>query len=52
MNSSKNLDPNNFKIDEKSCKNNLIHYIGYITSNSVKALCPIIINLKLNDYME
>ena len=27
----KNIDPNNIKIDEKSFKNILIYYIGYVT---------------------
>ena len=27
----KNFDPNNIKIDEKSFKNILIYYIGYVT---------------------
>ena len=27
----KSFDPNNIKIDEKSCKNILIYYNGYIT---------------------
>ena len=27
----KDFDPNNIKIDEKSCKNILIYYIGYLT---------------------
>ena len=27
----KNFDPNNIKIDEKSYKNILIYYIGYVT---------------------
>ena len=26
-----NFDPNNIKISEKSCKNILIYYIGYVT---------------------
>ena len=26
-----NFDPNNIKIGEKSCKNILIYYIGYVT---------------------
>ena len=26
-----NFDPNNIKIDKKSCKNILIYYIGYVT---------------------
>ena len=35
----KNLDLNNIKIDEKSCKNIFINYTGYVTikdSNYVK----------------
>ena len=32
----KNYDPKNIKIDEKSCKNILINYIGYVTSNDLK----------------
>ena len=27
----KNFDPNNTKLDEKSCKNIFIYYIGYLT---------------------
>ena len=27
----KDFDPNNIKIDRKSCKNILIYYIGYVT---------------------
>ena len=38
MISIKNLDPNNIKIDKKSHKNIFIHYIGYVTPNSVKPL--------------
>ena len=34
----KHLDPNNIKIDEKSFKNFLFYYIGYVTSNSIKPL--------------
>ena len=26
-----NFHPNNIKIDEKSCKNIIIYYIGYVT---------------------
>ena len=26
-----NFNPNNIKIDEKSCKNILIYHIGYVT---------------------
>ena len=36
----KNLDLNNMKIDEKSRKNILIYYLGYVKVNSVRALCP------------
>ena len=31
----KNLDPNKIKIDEKSYKNILIYYIGYVTVNDL-----------------
>ena len=31
-----NFDPNNIKIDEKSFKNILIYYIGYVTINDPK----------------
>ena len=37
----KNLDPNKIKIDEKSHKNVLIYYIGYVT---IKDLCYAKIN--------
>ena len=54
----KNLDPNNIKIDEKSYKNVLIYYIGYVTFpdlgyvkiNSVNPSYLIID--KLNGYFE
>ena len=54
----KNFDPNNIKIDEKSYKKILIHYIGYVTIkylkyvkiNSVNPLY-LIIN-KVNGYFE
>ena len=39
---SNNLDPNNIKVDEKSCKSILIYYINYVTTNSVKPLYFII----------
>ena len=53
----KNFDPNKIKIDEKSYKNILIYYIGYMTikdskyvkTNSVNSLY-LIIN-KLNGYL-
>ena len=32
----KNFDPNNIKIDEKSHKNILIYYIGYVTIKDLK----------------
>ena len=32
----KNVDPNNIKIDEKSYKNILIYYIGYVLINGSK----------------
>ena len=38
----KNLDPNNEKADEKSYKNTLIYYIGYVTPNSANPLYLII----------
>ena len=31
-----NADSNNSKIDEKSNKNNLIYYIGYVTVKDLK----------------
>ena len=33
---TKNFDPNNIKIDEKSYKNILVHYIGYVTIKDLK----------------
>ena len=54
----KHFDPNNIKIDEKSYKNILIYYIGYVTIkdskyvkvNSVNPLYIIINNV--NEYFE
>ena len=54
----KNFDPNNIKIDEKSCRNIIIYYIGYATIkdskcvkvNSVNPLYRIFSNL--NRYIE
>ena len=54
----KNFDPNNFKLDEKSYKNILLYYIGYVTIKeskylkiySVNPLC-LIFN-KVNGYFE
>ena len=53
-----NFDPNNIKIDEKSYKNILIYYIGYVTIkylkyvkiNSGNPLC--LIFSKINGYIE
>ena len=58
MITTKNLDPNKIKIDEKSYKNILIYYIGYVTVNdlsyakgsSVKPLYLIVD--KINRYIE
>ena len=38
MTNIKNIDPNNFKIDEKLYKNILIHHIGYVTIKDSKYL--------------
>ena len=54
----KNIDPNRINTDEKSCKNILIHYVGYVMIknwkyviiNSVNPLY-LIIN-KVNQYFE
>ena len=32
----KNFDSNNSKIDEKSYRNILVYYIGYVTMNDLK----------------
>ena len=32
----KNFDPNNIKTDDKSCKDILIYYIGYVTIKDSK----------------
>ena len=34
----KDFDPNNIKIGEKSCKNILIYYIGYLIIKKTKKL--------------
>ena len=55
---SKNFDPNNIKIDEKSYEDTHIYYIGYVTIkdlkyvkvNSVNPLC--LIYGKVNGYFE
>ena len=33
---TKDFDPNNIKIDQKSYKNFLVYYIGYVTINDSK----------------
>ena len=53
-----NVDPNNIKIDEKSCKDNLIYYIGYMTIKDSKyvkinSVNPLYLNFgKVNGYFE
>ena len=46
----KHFNPNKIKIDERSYKNILIYYIGYVTPNRVKSLY-LVIN-KINGYFE
>ena len=54
----KNFDPNNIRIDEKSYKNILVYYIGYVTTKhwkyikiySVNPLYPIF--NKVNGYFQ
>ena len=46
----KNFDPNNIKVDQKSYKNILIYYVGYVTQKGVKTLHFIINNA--NRYTE
>ena len=52
----KDLDPNNIKIDEKSYKNILIYYIGYVTiKKDIKnfSLNPLyLVFNKVNEYFE
>ena len=54
----KNFDPNNIKIDEKSYKNILIYYIGYVTVKDSKYVKINSVNpsylifSKLNGYFE
>ena len=54
----KHFDPNNIKIDEKSYKNTLIYYIGYVTIKGLKFVKINIVNVlylilnKLNKYFE
>ena len=54
----KELDPNKIKINEKSYKNILIYYIGYVTFNEISCVkinsanpLYLIIN-KINGYFE
>ena len=37
----KDFDPNNIKIDEKSCKSILIWYIGYVTIKEDLKMCSV-----------
>ena len=46
----KDFDPNETKIDEKSCKNILIYYMKYVKINSVNPLY--LISNKMNGYFE
>ena len=53
----KHFDPNNIKIDEKSCKNILIYYIRYVTIKDSKyvriSANPLyLIFSKVNGYFE
>ena len=56
--SIKNFDPNNIKIDEKSHKNILIYYIGYVMIKDLKfvkinSTNPLyLIFNKVNEYFE
>ena len=53
-----NFDPNNIKIDEKSCKNILIHYIAYVTIKNLKYIeinsgnSLYLMLTKMNEYFE
>ena len=54
----KNLDPNKIKVDEKSYKNILIYYIGYLTVKDlsyakINSAYPLfVIFNKINGYVE
>ena len=54
----KNFDPSNIKVDEKSYKNILIYYIGYVTIEDTKYVKIYSVNLlylifnKVNGYFE
>ena len=55
---TKQFDPNNIKIDEKSYKNILIYYIGYVTIKDleyvkINSVNPLhLIFSKVNEYFE
>ena len=52
------FDPNNIKIDKKSCKSTLIYYIGYVMIKDSKYVKINSVNLlhlifnKVNEYFE
>ena len=46
----KNFDPNNIKVDEKSYKNILAYYIGYVTIKDSKYVK--VYSVKVNGYFE
>ena len=54
----KNFDPNNFRLDEKSSKNILVYYIGYVTIKDLKYIEIYSVNIlyllfnKVNKYFE
>ena len=54
----KSFDPNNIKIDQKSCKNILIYYIGYVKINDSKyikinSVSPLYLTInKMIEYFE
>ena len=56
--SIKKFDPSNIKIDEKLYKDNLIYYIGYVTTKDLKYVKINSVNLlylifnKVNKYFE
>ena len=55
---TKNFEPSNSKIDEKSYKNILVYYIGYVTIKDVKCITinsvhPLYLNFsKVNGYFK
>ena len=54
----KNFDPNNIKTDEKSYKDTLIWYTGYVTTKDLKyvkinSVNPLYLNFrKVSEYLE